>query len=185
MLLSRAEIIDLIKSESLRFDPPIDEKQIGICSIDIRLGQVISKFKDIKGVTITPSLSESHNFFDSERKNVGDTIHLKEHDFLLAQTYEKIFLPNDIAATVEGRSTYARWGLSAHVTAPLIEPSFFGNITLEMYNHGKFGIDITVGKDTVCQLIFYRVSSSIPSEVIDAFGRYRGQSTPEPGPYHN
>jgi hypothetical protein len=31
MLLSRAEIIDLIKSESLRFDPPIDEKQIGIC----------------------------------------------------------------------------------------------------------------------------------------------------------
>ncbi len=90
-----------------------------------------------------------------------------------------------VAAMVEGRSTYARWGLSAHVTAPLIEPSFFGNITLEMYNHGKFGIDITVGKDTVCQLIFYRVSSSVPSEVIDAFGRYRGQSTPEPEPYRN
>jgi dCTP deaminase len=85
---------------------------------------------------------------------------------------------------VEGRSTYARWGLSAHVTAPLIEPAFYGNITLEMYNHGKYGIDLTVGKDTVCQLILYEVSSPIPEAVIEGFGRYRGQTTPEPQPYN-
>jgi hypothetical protein len=53
-----------------------------------------------------------------------------------------------------------------------------------MYNHGKYGIDLTVGKDTVCQLILYEVSSPIPEAVIEGFGRYRGQTTPEPQPYN-
>jgi dCTP deaminase len=183
MLLARAEILDLLNSGSLKFDPPINEEQIGICSIDLRLGVLLSKFKDIKGVTVMPSLSESASFFDREEKNAGDKIHLNVNEFILTRTYEKVFLPNTVAAMVEGRSTYARWGLSAHVTAPLIEPLFFGNITLEMYNHGKFALDLIVGEDTVCQLILYIVTSSIPQEVSDAFGRYKGQTSPEPKPY--
>lgn len=183
MLLSRNDIIELVKSKRLKFEPEIEEQQIGICSIDLRLGRMVSKFKDIEGVTITPSLSKSDIFFERKEMAIGESIHLNEHEFILAQTYEKIFIPNDIAAMVEGRSTYARWGLSAHVTAPLIEPAFYGNITLEMYNHGKYGIDLRVGTDTVCQLILYRVSTPLPHEVIEGFGRYRGQTTPEPQPY--
>ena len=46
--------------------------------------------------------------------------------FVLAMTYEKVTMPLDMIAMVEGRSTYARVGLSMHQTAPWIHPAFEG-----------------------------------------------------------
>jgi deoxycytidine triphosphate deaminase len=68
MLLSRKDITEIVQSKRLRFEPDIKEEQIGICSIDLRLGRTVSKFKNIKGVTITPSLSQSDIFFEREVK---------------------------------------------------------------------------------------------------------------------
>jgi dCTP deaminase len=183
MILGRAEIIDLWKRKKIRFNPDISENQIGICSVDIRLGYVVSKLKQIDGVTITPSLSRSAEFFEGRTVKPGECICVGGHEFILTTTLENIFLPYNVAAMVEGRSTYARWGLSAHVTAPLIEPGFFGPITLEMYNHGHYGINLRAGHDTVCQLIFYKTTSSVNSKIVENLGRYRGQTSPEPKPY--
>lgn len=182
MLLGRNEIVRSLRQKQIRFEPSIDESQIGICSVDLRIGCYLARWKDGKGISVIPSLANSAIFFDDMKLNEGETIHITPGDFILVHTYEKIFLPNNIAAMVEGRSTYARWGLSAHVTAPLIEPGFYGPITLEMFNHGKYAIDLIAGKDRVCQIIFHPTKSPIPKKAISNLGRYRGQTTPHPKP---
>ena len=55
---------------------------------------------------------------------------------MLAQTLERVVMPNDLMGLVEGRSSWARVGLSVHLTAPKIDPGFDGTITLEIANMG-------------------------------------------------
>jgi len=39
---------------------------------------------------------------------------------VLAQTLERVYIPPDLAGFVEGRSSWARIGVTIHVTAPKI-----------------------------------------------------------------
>ena len=65
-----------------------------------------------------------------------DTFDIEPRGFVLAQTLERVALPNDLMGLVEGRSSWARVGLSVHLTAPKIDPGFNGTITLEIANMG-------------------------------------------------
>ena len=51
------------------------------------------------------------------------SIHFKPGHFVLTKTFEKVILPANIAAFVEGRSTWGRVGVTVHVTAPKIDLS--------------------------------------------------------------
>jgi dCTP deaminase len=86
------------------------------------------------------------------------------HQFVLVRTLEMVELPETgrLAARVEGRSKYARLGLSVHITAPTIHAGFTGKITLEMINHGPFHLKIRPNKSRLCQLILEMVSN-VPS----------------------
>lgn len=53
MVLSQAQIIENIESGKLEFDPPIDENQIGPTSIDLRLGYIFLKMRNLEGVTLS------------------------------------------------------------------------------------------------------------------------------------
>jgi dCTP deaminase len=64
-------------------------------------------------------------------------------------------------AMVEGRSTYARVGLSMHQTAPWIQPGWNGQITLEIRNSGPLKIELTPLIDMPCQLTFFQLSSEL------------------------
>ena len=178
-------MINLWKKKRIRFEPNIDESQISLCSIDLKLGNNCTNLEENPGITVKPSISKAAGLFKTEIIEEGKSLKVKAHSLVLATTYEKITLPNNIAAMVEGRSTYARWGLSAHVTAPLINPGWNGNITLEMYNHSSYDVELIPGKDRVCQLILYRITSPIPKNIVDNLSRYRGQTTPHPQPYNS
>jgi len=52
--------------------------------------------------------------------------------FALGTTLERIKLPDNICAQVDGKSTLGRLGLSVHQTAGWIDAGFNGNITLEL-----------------------------------------------------
>ena len=90
---------------------------------------------------------------------------------LVAQTLEKIYIPNDLVGLVEGRSSYARVGVTIHVTAPKIDPGFDAHITLEMANFGEVPVDLRAGVDTPAQLILLRLTT--PLESTDLYGRVR------------
>ena len=109
MIISHTQISQLWKKKKIQFEPDINENQISLCSIDLRLGYNFSHLVDNPGLTVSPSISTSTGLFESKIVNEGESIKIKGHEFILGVTYEKITLPNNMAAMVEGRSTFARF----------------------------------------------------------------------------
>src|SRR4029079_2505132 len=124
---------------------PLDDRQWGDASVDLRLGLRFTPFKKSEMLIPLPqrvaklleSLWHEHTYPTKDQfgKRVGHIIDPDE--FILAQTYERIWIPLNLISRVEGRSTYARFGLSMHETAPWLQPGWDGHITLEIRNNGQ------------------------------------------------
>lgn len=186
MVLAKQEIIECLDSGRLTFDPDIDRSNIEQVSIDLRLGRKFTIFKKsddqnyLGALQVDASLFRAQLWEDFE----GDTFVLDPRAFVLAQTLEKVTLPNDLVGLVEGRSSWARTGVSVHVTAPKIDPTFSAVIALEMTNLSPYPIMLRAGEDKPCQLMLLRTTSPIADE--DAYGTkkthtFQGQTSPIPG----
>lgn len=88
--------------------------------------------------------------------------------FTLASTVERFTMPNNLVAIVHDKSTWARRGLSVFNT--VIEPGFFGGLTLELVYHGIMPLRIPAGAG-IAQVIFHELS-----ERAQYNGKYQGQS---------
>lgn len=88
--------------------------------------------------------------FDSHRRgliyldNAVPYFVLPPNELWLGETSEWFNIPSDIAAKVEGRSSWGRLGLMTHITAGFVDPGFKGTITLELYNVGKHPLRLPV-----------------------------------------
>ena len=91
--------------------------------------------------------------------------------FLLAVTRERIKLPNNITAFVEGRSSIGRIGLFIQ-NAGWVDPGFDGTITLELFNANRLPIRLSAGR-RICQIVFAQLdrTTSRPYR-----GKYQHQS---------
>jgi dCTP deaminase len=182
MILSQPQIRDEVKSGAVKFDPPLENRQWGEASVDLRLGTKFTKFRPAKGVTFSMAqgigaISETGLWHEEEfelKDKFGKkrTYTLEPNEFILALTYEHIWMPRHLIAMVEGRSTYARVGLSMHQTAPWIQPGWDGQITLEIRNSGTFNIALCPIEDMPCQLTFFQLSSEVPEK--NAYGTRSG-----------
>ncbi len=181
MVLSQEDIRKAIKKGDVLFSPELEETQYGQASVDLRLGFTFTKFKKLPGIKISVAnglgaIGDS-TFWETMVKgetNVHgqrETYTLEPGDFVLGMTYESITIPPYLIALVEGRSTYARVGLSMHLTAPWIQPGWSGPIILEMTNNGPLSIELTPRIDRPCQLTFLRLTKSVPQHL--AYGGNR------------
>jgi len=171
MILSQPEIRAEVQKGNIRFDPPLEERQWGEASVDLRLGLKFTQLKPAKGVTFSMAqgigaLAESGLWVEKILKTKDDfgkpeTVRLAPNDFILALTHERVWVPRHLIAIVEGRSTYARVGLSMHQTAPWIQPGWNGQITLEIRNSGPLQIELTPIEDMPCQLTFFQLTSEL------------------------
>jgi len=178
MILSQPEIRAAVESGEIRFDPPLQERQWGEASVDLRLGLKFTKltgdpsviFSMTKGIgpIAQTGLYHEETFELKDRFGKRRTYILDPGEFILALTHERVWMPRNLIAMVEGRSTYARVGLSMHQTAPWIQPGWDGQITLEMRNGGPFRIELTPLDDMPCQLTFFRLTSELKAE--EAYG---------------
>jgi dCTP deaminase len=78
---------------------------------------------------------------------------------VLGITRERIRLPSDIAGWLEGRSRYARLGLTVHVTAGFVAPGVDGRQVLEMSNVTSRPLAIHAGV-RLCQIVLQRCEGS-------------------------
>lgn len=176
MILSRLQLEEAVKNEEIVFNPPLEKRQWGEASIDLRLGFSFTKFKDIKGITVSVAeglkavgeLGLWSNRVLKEQDELGkpEKFVIEPGEFILALTYESIVVPDRLIALVEGRSTYARVGLSMHQTAPWIQPGWKGPIILEMMNNGPLSIELTPRVDRPCQLTFIELTAPVPPEFL-------------------
>lgn len=106
----------------------------------------------------------------------GDHIEITNGMFVLGSTVEKVHIPRDLVAQVNGKSSWARKGLIVHTTAGFIDPGFKGTITLEFKNVSKYSIYLPIGAP-ICQLVFYQMTSPAerPYGSTGLFSHYQGQ----------
>ena len=180
MILSDREIRMEIDSGRLRFTPPIAGGRISPSSVDLLLSNQFSVFKPqsqgietVIDLTRVPNLEEAiQDYTDTITVADGDSLVLNPGDFVLAYTREYVELPNYLAARVEGRSSYARIGLSVHQTASTIHSTFQGQIRLEISHVGKLPCRLYPG-EPICQVVIERLSSPAESALQSPFQEQR------------
>lgn len=157
MILSGKTIADQLDPMTfhggIEVDPNPEQNQIQPASLDVRLGREFYK----EGM-------------DAPWTN-DDEVVLEPGVPYLAHTKESIDLPNDIAAQLTGRSSIGRQGIIVHKTAGWIDPSFTGQLTLELMNMSNQKRTLEVGS-RVAQLVFFQLDR--PSSGYN--GKYQGQS---------
>jgi dCTP deaminase len=106
-------------------------------------------------------------------------------EFVLGSTLERVALPNDLVARLEGKSSLGRLGLLIHSTAGYVDPGWEGNLTLELSNVANLPITLYDGMK-IGQISFQRLSSPAEVEYGDASigSKYRGQRDPTASLYH-
>jgi dCTP deaminase len=172
MVLAQPELRKLVAKRRIVFDPELQEDQWGEAAVDLRLDFGFTILVPTPGVKISVagglgSLGRTgfwKTMVLNERNALGerDSITLHPNQLLLGMTYERVVVPPNLIGFVEGRSTYARVGLSMHQTAPWIQPGWDGKIVLEMMNNGPLEIELTPLIDRPCQLAFFPLSSALP-----------------------
>ena len=152
MILTRKEILKLIKENKLKITP-LDKKAIGPASIDLTLNNKIRVFKktkkpvdvkeDIDYKKITKIVDITKGFI------------LEPNELVLGITKEKITLPEDICGWLQSRSRFARVGLMSHITAPFVCPGVSNYQILEIFNAGHNNLKLHPGTK-ICQLILQK-----------------------------
>ena len=177
VLLSDRDIRSEIGAGRVRLDP-YDPQMVQPASIDVRLDRWFRLFDNHRYPVIDPAVEQSEL---THLVDVGpdDPFILHPGEFVLGATYERITLPDDIAARLEGKSSLGRLGLLTHSTAGFIDPGFTGHVTLELSNTATMPIKLWPGMG-VGQLCFFRLSSpaQAPYGSGAAGSRYQGQRGP-------
>lgn len=156
MVFSDVDIKKLIKKGKMKI-VPLDEVQIAGASIDLTLGNEWQFFKkEYLGKTVD---LDKVGFADATYKAKAEYVDLPPGGMCLGKTVERITLPPDIIGTLEGRSRYARMGLSVHITSAVVQPGSDNHQVLEIVNFAPFTVRLHAGM-RISQVIFERLESA-------------------------
>ena len=185
MVLSDGTIRQEIEAGRIAFDP-YDEAMIQPSSVDVRVDGKFRVFHNAR----YPYIDVRKPMEDlTELVEIGDgpedKFILHPGEFVLGQTLERVRLPDDLVARLEGKSSLGRLGLLIHSTAGFVDAGFEGNLTLELSNVANLPITIYLGMP-IGQISFMRMDAPVqtPYGSGAAGSKYQGQAEPTPSRFH-
>jgi len=109
----------------------------------------------------------------------GEPFILHPGEFVLGSTLERVAIPDDMVARLEGKSSLGRLGLLIHSTAGYVDPGWDGYLTLELSNVANLPITIYPGMK-IGQISFFRLSTAAerPYGSSETKSKYQGQRGP-------
>ena len=137
--------------------PFLPEQQVQPSSIDLRLGDIIVRFKDtVKEFDIRNKIVPDE-YLNIQKYGEGKPITINPGEIIYGQVYEQMWIGDNYSARIVGRSRVARLGLAIHCTGSYINPGFCGAMPLQIINNNKFPIIIYpyIG---ICQLVLFQIS---------------------------
>lgn len=158
MALSNEDIKKYMQKGLLRFEPSIEDGQIGPASVDLTLDGNFWTFKKKYAKSKKPVDLSKTGFQEATEEKKGPSLTLPSGGMALGITKEKIFMPDDLIGTLEGRSRYARMGLAVHVTSALVQPGSENRQVLEIVNFAPFPVTIHKGM-RISQVVFDKLES--------------------------
>jgi dCTP deaminase len=183
VVLSDRDIRAEIEAGRIVIDPFIPEA-VQPSSVDLHLDRRFRVFRNSRYPYIDvrepqPELTELLEIADDE------PFILHPGEFVLGSTLERVGLPDDLVARLDGKSSLGRLGLLIHSTAGFVDPGWEGNLTLELSNVANLPITLYDGMK-IGQISFQRLSSPVEVGYGDARigSKYRGQRDPTASLYH-
>jgi dCTP deaminase len=174
MILSDRSIREEIAAGRIVIEP-FDDSCVQPSSIDLHVDRSFRVFRN----SLYPYIDVKRQMRDlTELVEVTgeEAFILHPGEFVLGSTLERVAIPNDIVARLEGKSSLGRLGLLIHSTAGYVDPGWDGYLTLELSNVANLPITIYPGMK-IGQISFFRLTSA--AEVpYGATGKYQGQRGP-------
>src|SRR5436309_5709296 len=122
----------------------------------------------------------------SEQEELTELVEVRDEafilhpgEFVLGSTLERVALPDDLVARLEGKSSLGRLGLLIHSTAGYVDPGWDGYLTLELSNVANLPITIYPGMK-IGQISFFRLTTPAdePYGSKSRRSKYQGQRGP-------
>jgi dCTP deaminase len=182
VVLSDRTIRRYIAEGRIEIDP-FDEELVQPSSVDVRVDRYFRVFHNARYPYI--DVKQPQEDLTELVEVDGETpFILHPGEFVLGSTLERIRLPDDLVARLEGKSSLGRLGLLIHSTAGFIDPGWDGHVTLELSNVANLPITIYHAMK-IGQVSFVQLSE--PAETpygSEGIGsKYQGQRGPTPSRY--
>jgi dCTP deaminase len=159
-----------------------DKAAVEPCSVDVHLGGEVGIYEKLPNGKIVDPYKEA-TYPRYAVRDVDDYSYIDSGEFLLATTQEDVIIPSDTVGLLHGKSSVGRLGLFIH-NAGLLDPSFTGQVTLELFNCSRNPIrlheDMPIGQITLMELI---ATAENPYSAANG-NRYDGQCGPTPSRYY-
>jgi dCTP deaminase len=183
MVLSDRSIKQQMTAGRIVVEPCVAE-DVQPSSIDLHLAGRFQVFRNARYPYIDPAV-EQDGLMDLVSATVEQPFVLHPGEFVLGATVERIVLPDDIVARLEGKSSLGRLGLLIHSTAGYIDPGWDGTLTLELSNVANLPIVLTPGMP-IGQISFMQMTTPVdrPYGTPGLGSRYQGQVDPTPSRGH-
>jgi dCTP deaminase len=183
MILSDISIRKALAEGRIIIDPLMDGA-VQPSSVDLRTDRFFRVFRNDTTPFIDPKLPQE-DLTELVEVAEGNAFILHPGEFVLGSTLERVALPDDLVARLEGKSSLGRLGLLIHSTAGFVDAGWDGHLTLELSNVANLPIAIYPGMK-IGQISFLHMTTPAENPYgSDKTGsKYQGQRGPTPSRYY-
>jgi dCTP deaminase len=183
MILSDISIRKALAEGRIIIDPLMDGA-VQPSSVDLRTDRFFRVFRNDTTPFIDPKLPQE-DLTELVEVAEGNAFILHPGEFVLGSTLERVALPDDLVARLEGKSSLGRLGLLIHSTAGFVDAGWDGHLTLELSNVANLPIAIYPGMK-IGQISFLQMTTPAENPYgSDKTGsKYQGQRGPTPSRYY-
>ena len=161
---------------------PLDDTSIQPSSVDLHIDRHFRVFRNhtMGLIDVKQNLEELTELVSVTE----EPFILHPGEFVLGSTLERVALPDDLVARLEGKSSLGRLGLLIHSTAGFVDAGWDGQLTLELSNVANLPITLYPGMK-IGQISFIRMTTAAdrPYGSGGLGSKYQGQKGPRPSRY--
>ncbi len=182
MILSDRTIREKVEAGEIIIEP-FDPSCVQPSSVDLHLDSLFRVFRNhtMPVIDVKQNLEELTELVeaDDERPFI-----LHPGEFVLGSTSERVAIPHDLVARLEGKSSLGRLGLLIHSTAGFVDAGWDGQLTLELSNVANLPITL-YPEMKIGQISFQQMTTAAdrPYGSGDLKSKYQGQVGPRPSRY--
>jgi dCTP deaminase len=183
VILSDVSIREELAAGRVIIDP-LGANSVQPSSVDLRVDRLFRVFRNDTTPFIDPKQPQE-DLTELVEVEEGKAFILHPGEFVLGSTLERVALPNDLVARLEGKSSLGRLGLLIHSTAGFVDAGWDGHLTLELSNVATLPIALYPGMK-IGQISFLQMTTPAehPYGSTATGSKYQGQRGPTPSRYY-
>ena len=182
MILSDRTLREELDAGRIVIDP-LGPNAIQPSSVDLRLDSAFLVFRNYtRGlIDVRQDLTDLTELVEVAP---DEPFILHPGEFVLGSTLERVVVPTDLVARLEGKSSLGRLGLVIHSTAGFVDAGWDGQLTLELSNVASLPITLYPSMK-IGQISFIRMTTpaDIPYGSSRVGSKYQNQRGPRPSRY--